>query len=266
MKKIVLSTLAFTALFGAGEIELDTQIASAKAQMKVLEDKLKSLESKRPQNQSIMSHTALGYMQTKGNTDTKTLTLDANLKKEFGKNALSFDIDGQYADDNGIESKNKYFLELNYDYNFTDRFAFNYLVGFKDDKFSAYTYQAYTGPGAKYKLVKNDKHNLSLDGNILYSVDEYTQTSTRDKYSSYQAKGVYAWQMMENLKFAQELTYRSDMENSQQYFVFSKTAFTSKISSMFSAGISYKIDYVNIPVDGKENNDRTLTATIGIDY
>ena len=263
MKKIVLSTLAFTALFGAGE--LDTQIASTKAQMKVLEDKLKSLESKRPQNQSIMSHTALGYMQTKGNTDTKTLTLDASLKKEFGKNALSFNLDGQYADDNGIESKNKYFLELNYDYNFTDRFAFNYLVGFKDDKFSAYTYQAYTGPGAKYKLVKNDKHDLSLDGNILYSVDEYSQTSTRDKYSSYQAKGVYAWQMMENLKFAQELSYRSAFEDANNYFVYSSSALSSKISDVFSAGMSYKVDYVNLS-GTKDNTDTTLSFNLIIDY
>lgn len=266
MKKIVLSVLTCSVLvYGADSVALNEQIATTKAEMKVLDEKLKGLESKLPQNQHIMTHTELGYVQTNGNTDTKTFILDANVKKEFGKNALALDIDGQYAEDRGVESKNKYFLELHYDYSFTDRFAFSYLVGYKKDKFSAYNYQAYTGPGAKYKLVKTDAHDLSLDGNILYSVDEYQSTSTTDKYSSYQAKGVYGWQMMENLKFDQELSYRSAFEDADNYFVYSKSALSSKISDIFSAGISYKVDYANLS-GTKDSTDTTLSFNLIVDY
>ena len=71
--------------------------------------------------------------------------------------------------------------------------------------------------------------------------------------------------MLENLKFDQELSYRGSFEESKKYFVFSKTAFTSKLSDMFSAGLSYKVDYVNEPGD-KEKSDTTLTANLIIDY
>ncbi len=238
---------------------------------------------------ALVTHTELGYISTTGNTETKTFNLESKLKKGFGKNIFALSFDGQYADDRGVESKNKYFVELTYDYEFTKRFAFNYLVGYQNDKFSAFDYQFYTGPGAKYKAIVSKTHNLSLEGSILYSLDEYsdvkydatgavisypnannTPVASRvdgvsDDYSAYRAKGVYTWQINENLKFDQELTYRGSFDSSQKYFIYSKTAFYSKISDIFSAGISYKRDYVN-QAGNKEKTDTTLTANLIMDY
>jgi len=50
------------------------------------------------------------------------------------------------------------------------------------------------------------------------------------------------------------------------YFAFSKTALSTKFSDIFSAGISYKVDYSNSPATGKEYTDRTFTANLIIDY
>ena len=238
---------------------------------------------------ALVTHTELGYIETQGNTETKTFNLEAKATKGWEKHIFHFIFDGQYADDKGIETKNKYFVELEYDYEFTDRFAFAYLVGYKSDKFSAFNYQAYTGPGAKYKAIISKNHNLSIEGNILYSVDEIsdikydgagnvinypnpnntpvasTDLGDTDTYSSYRVKGIYGWQILENLKFDQELSYRSSFEDSNKYFVFSKTALSSKISDMFSAGISYKVDYVN-EAGTKDNTDTTLTLNLIMDY
>ena len=238
---------------------------------------------------ALVTHTELGYIQTDGNTETKTFNLDAKATKNWQKHVFGFVFDGQYADDSGIETKNKFLTELTYDYEFTDRFAFTYLVGYKSDKFSSFDYQAYTGPGAKYKTIVSKNHNLSLEGNILYSIDEISDVEydalgevinypnpnntpvasvvlgDSDTYGSYRLKGVYGWQMLENLKFDQEVSYRSSFEDADKYFAFSKTALSSKINSMFSAGISYKIDYVNEAGD-KDNTDTTLTLNLIMDY
>lgn len=239
---------------------------------------------------ALVTHTELGYIKTDGNTETQTFNLDAKAKKGWGKHIGNILFDGQYADDSSIETKNKYLVELNYDYEFTDRFAFTYLAGYKSDKFSSYDSQAYTGPGAKYKAIVSDAHNLTLEGNILYSMDEisavyYTDAakttpidypnstagylgkdeSISDDYAAYRAKAVYTWQVLENLKFDQELSYRGSFEETSNYFVFSKTALTSKLSDMFSAGLSYKVDYVNEP-GLKDSTDTTLTANLIIDY
>ncbi len=238
---------------------------------------------------ALVTHTELGYIQTSGNTKTKTFNLDAKVKKSWDKHIVGFAFDGQYADDDGAETKNKFFTELGYGYALTDRFAVDYIVGYKADKFSGFDYQAYTGPGVIHKTIVSETLNLNLSGNVLYSMDSYEDVyhdadgevieypdSTEDgtlsaeaydnNYIGYRVKGVFDWQMLENLKFDQELSFRGSFEEGKDYFVFSKTAFSSKISDIFSAGISYKVDYINLPAEGKESTDTTVTANLIIDY
>lgn len=240
---------------------------------------------------AFISHSELGFNKTSGNTDTATLNLDAKAEKNLGKHAFTASIDGQYAENNGVESKNKFVAELNYDYALTDRLDFNYLAGYKDDKFSRFDYQIYTGPGAKYLVFKDDIHNLTVDGNLLYAKDsiakvEYdvngdvikypnaddlvanpllTEASYVETYAAYRLKGVYERQLLENLKFGQELSYRSSFKDQSNFFIYSKTGLSTKLSTLFSAGVSYKLDYVNLPGD-KEKTDTTLTANLIMDY
>ena len=298
LKKIILSSLLASTLLLASELEvvqdkteISTQISQLKARLASLELQLKTCEVATPHKEEIKTHTELGYIGTTGNTNTKTFNLESKLTRKWDKHEAALLFDGQYANDQGVESKNKYFMELNYDYSFTDRFSFNYLLGYKSDKFSAFDYQAYTGPGAKYKAIVSPTHNLSVEGNILYAADENSQIKYSDagkttvinypnaanapvlatdpsfseEYAAFRTKAVYAWRMFENLNFNQELSYRGSLENSNKYFVYSKTGFTSKLSDIFSAGISYKVDYVNEPGD-KKNQDTTLTANLVIEY
>lgn len=240
-------------------------------------------------NDAFISHSELGFNKTDGNTDTTTLNLDAKAEKNWGVHAFTASIDGQYAENNGIESKNKFVAELNYDYAISDRLGFNYLIGYKDDKFSRFDYQIYTGPGAKYLVFKDDIHNLTVDGNLLYAKDSIARVnydtngdivkypnaddvaivtydpSYTESYAAYRLRGVYERQLLENLKFGQELSYRSSFKDQSNFFVYSKTSLSTKLSTLFSAGVSQKIDYVNLPGE-KEKTDTTLTANLIMDY
>ena len=238
----------------------------------------------------LVTHTELGYIQTDGNTKTKTFNLDTNAKKAWGKHEGKVQFDGQYAQDSGEETKNKYILELNYDYAFTDRFAFDYLIGYKADKFSSFDYQFYTGPGARYKAIVSEANKLTVEGNILYAQDKYsdinydaagvaiaypnpnniatarTDYGTTKNYASYRLKGVYDHTFSKTVKFNQELSLRGALDNAKNYFAYSKSSLNSKISDIFSAGISYKVDYVNQPATGTKNTDTTLTLNLIMDY
>lgn len=240
------------------------------------------------------THTELGYVSTQGNTNTKSGSLDFVGKQKWDKNAVQLDIDYLYGEENGIENNNKLLVEFNYDYFFTEVFAFNYLIGYKDDKFSGFDYQFYTGPGLKYIAIKNDAHDLVFQGNILYSKDvktpKYYLDATKaeeikypyptgltgayrdpfsgesDSYWSYLLKADYKWKITKSFKFIQNLRYRSEFSNSDNYFVQSKTGVESKISDIFSMGISYKVDYVNLPPEGNKHTDKTFSVTLIIDY
>lgn len=281
MKKYLLLLLTLSSLVFAKNLSIEQQIAEAKAKIAALQVNVTQLESSLPKNldkenlaklapqekkNTFVTHTEFGLITTSGNTDTTNYNLDLNVKKSWDKHVFGLTFDAQYADDNGIETKTKFLTELNYDYELTDRFAFNYLVGYKDDKFSGYNYQAYTGPGVKYKAIKEEKHNLSLEGNILYSQDELELASKTSNYGAFRAKAIYEWQILESLKFAQDLSYRTEIEDSNNYFVYSKTALISKVSDIFSFGINYKIDYVKAPPASTQHSDKTLTINLIADY
>lgn len=276
---LLLFTLSSFAL--AQHLQTQEKIDEAKAKIAALQAEIIQLEASLPKNiekekvakleeekkkDAFVTHTELGFSSTSGNTDTTSYSLDSSIKKNWGKHLFGLSFDGQYADDNGVETKNKFFTELNYDYALSQRLAINYLVGYKNDKFSGYNYQFYTGPGLKYKAIQEEKQNLSLEGNILYSQDEVDITEKTLEYSAFRAKAVYSWQILENLKFSQDLSYRSEFEDTENYFVYSKTAFTSKISDIFSFGINYKIDYVNAPPASTRHTDKALTANLIADY
>jgi putative salt-induced outer membrane protein len=239
---------------------------------------------------ALQTHTELSYVQTQGNTNTNAFSLDFAAKKAWDKNSLKLDVDVLYGDDEGVETRNKVLGELNYDYQFAEHFAFNYLAGYKNDKFSGYEYQFYTGPGIKYIALDSKAHQLNFQANVLYSLDEtmdkyydgngdeivYPYPNGTDgavktagdsnDYTGFSAKANYAWQIMENLKFVQEASYRSDFDDTENYFAFSKTALETKISDMFSMGISYKVDYTNLAPAGNEYSDRTFMTSLIIDY
>ena len=223
---------------------------------------------------ALVTHTELGYIETQGNTANKTFNLDAKAKKGWDKHIATLVLDAQYSSDSDVETKNKYLVELTYDYEFTNRFAFNYLAGYKSDKFSGFAYQLYTGPGAKYKAIVSEKHNLNVAANILYAKDSYDDVlvgatlvaKDDDQYGSYVVKAAYNWQMLENLKFDQELSFRGSMETANNYFIYSKSVLTSKLSDIFSAGLSYKVDYIQTPATGKKDTDTTFTANLIMDY
>ncbi|MFT7003380.1 MAG: putative salt-induced outer membrane protein [Sulfurimonas sp.] len=295
MKKIVISLAVCTSLLLAADVatdqsQLKNEIKQTKEQIKVLDEKIKTLEGQLPPNEKIMTHTELGFIQTQGNTDSTTFNLDLKAKKGWGNHSLEISSDAQYAIDSGVETKNKYAVELEYGYALKNDLFITYLAGYKKDMFSGYDYQAYTGPGLKYTTIKTKNHLLNIEGSFLYSQDDIEDTqydssgntisypnsdnvavaSTTygeiDNYASYRVKAIYNWQMLKNLKFDQELSYKSDFDDSSMSFIYSKTALSSRLSRIFSAGISYKVDYSNSPQAGIEYADRTFTANLIIDY
>ena len=272
MKKILLTLILLNSLALCDQSLEDKkkQINLTKQKIEELQTSLKVLEASLPKqikrDKGIKTHAEFGYVNNKGNTNAESFTLDAKIKKTWNKHSLNFSVDSEYTSDDGEDTKNKYLLELTYDYKLTQKLFFLYLTGYKYDEFSGYDYQAYTGPGLNYIAVDLAKHKLELGSNILYSIDKAQDTQETYKYISYRAKAFYSWQILENLKFEEKLTYRTDLSQMNNFFVFSKTAFISKLTDIFSVSLSYKIDYVNKPEDDKKTSDRTMGANLIADF
>lgn len=286
---VVLSLIASCAM-AANKEDIKDEIRDTKERIAKLNENLKHLEESLPKDRYLFNaHAELGYTANSGNTDTEAFNVDAKINNNWDLHSLEILMLIQYGTQNDRENTNKFLSELLYDYRLTDRFSLNYLAGYKDDKFSGFNYQFYTGPGAKYITIKTDFHDLTVDGNLLYSKDEIGDSyedatgttvnypyppgsiSRNDgytrAYAAYRLKGVYNMQVLENLKFHQTLSYRSEFSDIENYFFYSKTGFSTKLSNIFSAGVCYQIDYINLPAfEGKTSTDKIFTFNLIADY
>ena len=113
---------------------------------------------------NFSAHAELSYANTAGNTESQDVAGNLKFKYPFFQNAIRFEGNVLYSDndnfdENGsyvetVATKNRWDAELNYDYNFNEAIAFNYIAGAKGDKFSTFSYQAYTGPGGIWTTFK----------------------------------------------------------------------------------------------------------------
>lgn len=211
------------------------------------------------------THSEFSYINTSGNTDTSSLAFEGLAKKSWDQHGLRIHLDAYQSSDSGKTSKQNWSTEVNYDYQYSDTIGLNYVVGYKDDRFSGFEYQFYTGPGLSVKVIAQNDQKLTLQGNILYAQDKPDGDSA-ESYVGVKAGLEYERQIAENLKFLQEAVYRTNLENGEEFFLYSKTALQAKINSMFSMGVSYKIDYANTPPDGYKKTDKTFLASLIIDY
>lgn len=247
--------------------DIKDEIKETKTNIAKLKTNLKELEATLPKKSYIFkTHAEIGYVSNSGNTDTEAFNADAKITNIWDLHSLELSMLMQYGTENKVESKNRFLGEILYDYKLSKALSINYLAGYKNDKFSGFDYQFYTGPGAKYIVYKTDFHDLEFDGNILYAKDKVI-AEKEDEYLGYRVKTAYNMQMMENLKFHQTLSFRSEFSDFDNYFVYSKTSFTTKLSDIFSAGVAYHVDYTNQPASlGKTTTDKTFTFNLIADY
>lgn len=229
--------------------------------------------------ENFAAHTELSYANTAGNTESQDIAGNLKFKYPFYQNAIRFEGNVLYSTSKNFDTnvtsatKNRWNAEANYDYNFNKRIAFNYIAGAKGDKFSTFVYQAYTGPGALWTAFQNESNTLKFQGNILWSWDEHREpyeagsTDTMHSYAGYQLSMDYAYQITKTSKFTQYLMYRSEFEDTTNYFAKSKTALEAKMSDIFSLGVSYTVDYTNDKAaDVRSYTDRVFLASLIADF
>jgi len=227
----------------------------------------------------VKTHAELSYANTGGNTESQDIAGNLKLNIPFYSNEVRFVGNVLYSNNEDLDTnitsttKNRWDSELNYDYNFNDTWAFNYIAGAKGDKFSSFVYQAYTGPGGIWTTFKNDAHDLKFQGNILWAWDEnrepYKEDSndTLHSYAAYQVSMDYTFQITESTKFIQYLMFRSEFEDTTNCFAKSKTAVEAKMSDIFSLGVSYTLDYTNNKADDvRSYTDSVFLASLIADF
>jgi putative salt-induced outer membrane protein len=212
------------------------------------------------------AHIELSYVNTSGNTNTQTLSEKLELKREGKKNRLYFKNSALYATQDEKETANRFDINGRWERLLTDRFFSFITGGYERDKFSGYTYKWNGGPGVGYDLLKSKNHELKTLLSLLYYYNRIEDNGI-DNYATLKAEAYYIWNILESLRFKEDLSYILNLSEREIYFINSDSSLEVKINKHLSLGVGYKVAYQNRPPsEGLKRTDTTFSTSLIIDF
>lgn len=123
-------------------------------------------------------------------------------------------------------------------------------------------YRATLGPGLGAYLVKNDRRELTLEAGPAYLWEKVG--GARDDYLALRFAERYACQALKNAKLVQSLEYLPEAEDFDNYLLVGEIGVEAAMSDRLSLRVVLQSKYDNTPAEGKERNDLSLIAGIGM--
>jgi putative salt-induced outer membrane protein YdiY len=211
-----------------------------------------------------------GY--TTGNTETTDLGLGVDVKRTQGLWTVELVADGDYGEQDGIESRNRYFLSGDVDRLLNEKlFAFA-RTSYEVDQFTGFDSRSFVGGGLGYHIYDSDTTKWTLRGGPGVKIDEVKRVITTDALGGALiipaetetslgavARSEYAYKFNENVSFSNETDVlygetSTQLENS--------AALTAAISNAISARMSFNVRYDTNPADGFEDTDTALKIAL----
>ena len=123
-------------------------------------------------------------------------------------------------------------------------------------------YRATLGPGFGAYLVKNARRELTLEAGPAYLWEKIG--GARNDYLALRFAERYACQALKNAKLVQSLEYLPEAEDFDNYLLVGEIGVEAAMSDRLSLRVVLQDKYDNTPAEGKERNDLSLIAGLGI--
>lgn len=110
----------------------------------------------------------LGFIQTKGNSDTQSFNGKFDIVRELQPLTSAFKLEALTSEEDGEPSKEKYLSELKFDYSYGKHSYATSLLSYEDDRFSGYQYQSLLFVGYGYRAWNDVNGKLDLEAGPGY--------------------------------------------------------------------------------------------------
>jgi putative salt-induced outer membrane protein len=184
-----------------------------------------------------------GLTNSTGNTRNTGIALALS----FGRDGLdwrhSFNATVDYARDNGIETKDRYFAGWETDYKFSERFYALGLASWEANRFSGFNNRTSESIGLGYSLIKTPDMTLSVQAGPALRQTDYVVGGSKNSFAA-MAGANYQWTILPELVFSENVTFYGESHDST---LTSNTALTVKLIGALSAQASFLVQYESNP-------------------
>ena len=211
---------------------------------------------------------ALSLGLTRVNTDTTTLNLSANLKKEWG-NTWSFEENGFFfltrisgettAENMGLTSRLNHWTSKIF-------FVFGELQALRD-RFKNYSYRLLPQIGVGLSVLTTEKLSLDFTGGLSQVITRYHQTRDNDNYTGLALGKKLRWKISETAEVLESLSFNADFSDLSRFFMRLEVSLTSALTKLFALRLSLIDSYDNMPIGaGIKKNDLAVLAGLSMKF
>lgn len=209
---------------------------------------------------------------TSGNTETSDVGIGLKAARTTQLWTTGIEAFADYAETDGLETKNRLFLAGQLDRQLTDRsYAFGRL-SHERDEFSGFDSRSFLGGGLGYQVFDGEKTTWSLEGGPGLKIDEIGETTSVDEIGmpfavpgetvesiSFIAASNYAYAFNDAVRFTND-TDAIYAEESTQFV--NTAALTAALIDAFSARVSFDVRHDTNPPAGFESTDTATRVSL----
>lgn len=212
--------------------------------------------------------TSLSLGVTRGNTDTTTFSLSANLKTEWSKVwSLEKSASLLMTRVSGETTGEKMGLTSRIRYSSSDRFFIFGEVQALRDRFKNHSYRFIPQLGGGFVAFKTDNMSLDFTSGLTQVFTRYHQTAENDSYTGFALGNIWKWKISETAEFLESLSYNTNFANLSRFFMRLEISLTTALTKLFSIKLTLIDSYDNKPIGvAIKKNDFTLLAGLSMKF
>ncbi|MBN1675330.1 MAG: DUF481 domain-containing protein [Kiritimatiellae bacterium] len=219
-----------------------------------------------PKQPKWAGHLDLGALQTQGNTAKLSATLTAGLTRKVPKHEIDLSANATYGESQDVKDTNKGGLKGRFSWLFTPEFfAFTEGVG-EYDEFQSLDLRTRAALGVGWKLLAIPTTELSVRLGGGWVSETYEDPLPDDSFAAVTFGLDFLQRIGEHLVFTQKLDTETSAEDNEDWLLTSETELRSRLSEQISLSLVALNKYDNNPPGDLEENDLTLTTTLGFNF
>jgi len=205
---------------------------------------------------------AFGFLQTNGNTSSKSNNLKLHL--ENNDEHLFYDINISFFSQSkqGNNTAERYKVSAQTNKRISDQKYLYLLFLTEDDRFSGFDYQSSINFGYSRVLLKDIKNTLQFEFGPGYRVSSIPSQS-KEKEITFRVSEEYQLNLSDNAVLQQSFSINSGEENTIMNL---EIGLTSNITDPLSLSLIFDTRYIkNVPV-GKKNYDSKISIQFNYEF
>ena len=215
----------------------------------------------------------LGASSATGNTERRSVNLEANATRRSSVDRLGGDVQWSYAEEDSGDGSGFAVTQRRisgggqYDYFFSDKGFALANVRAVGDELANIELRFTAGAGVGYQWIENDTVSFLTEAGLNFVSENFSDPTSRDvDYIASRVRYRAIWNILSNLRLDHGVTFLNSLEDPDDFLINKQTNLDLTLSDQLFTQFSWELDYDNTPASMREETDQRFFINLGYSF